>query len=114
MSASPTSGLDARLCALFGDDVDWRAATGLLHVLAIGASPRLPIAVGPGAPESATDRFVLGFARARAGLVAQYALVTRRVRMPSESACAIASSRTSPSSVGSPPAKITTRSGLRA
>ena len=46
--------------------VDWQAAGGVVHVTAIAAADRTTIALGPAAPSSEMDRFVLGFARARA------------------------------------------------
>ncbi len=45
--------------------VDWQAAGGVLQVTAIAADDRATIALGPDAPSSVFDRFVLGFARAR-------------------------------------------------
>jgi riboflavin biosynthesis pyrimidine reductase len=54
--------------ALYGR-VDWAAAEGLLHVAAIALTPPRAIAIGPAAPASETDRFVLGFARARADVI---------------------------------------------
>lgn len=65
------------LARLFGDGVDWRHATGVLHVTAIGARPRAAIAVGPSAPKSPTDRFVLGFARARADAIVTTGAILR-------------------------------------
>ena len=57
-----------RADALYGQ-VDWTAATGLLHVAAIhGPSSRI-LAIGPASPPSPTDRFVLGLARARADVL---------------------------------------------
>lgn len=60
--------IEQRLEGLYGR-VDWARQEGLLQVVAIAASPRVVIALGPTAPESDTDRFVLGVARARADLV---------------------------------------------
>lgn len=54
--------------ALYGP-VDWTRAAGCLHVAAIDASSGDVIAIGPAAPRSPTDRFVLGFARARADVI---------------------------------------------
>lgn len=65
------------LARLFGDGVDWRRATGVVHVTAIGARPRAAIAVGPTAPKSPTDRFVLGFARARADVIVTTGAILR-------------------------------------
>ncbi|MFK7894383.1 MAG: hypothetical protein AB8G23_01030 [Myxococcota bacterium] len=45
--------------------VDWKGADGILQVTAIAASDRATIALGPAAPLSPMDRFLLGFARAR-------------------------------------------------
>ena len=50
-------------------DVDWRAATGTIHVAAVHDETGHVIAIGPEAPKSGTDRFVLGFARARADAI---------------------------------------------
>ena len=60
--------IEQRLEGLYGP-VDWARQEGLLQVVAIGASPRAVIALGPTSPASETDRFVLGVARARADLV---------------------------------------------
>jgi riboflavin biosynthesis pyrimidine reductase len=60
--------IDRRLAALYGE-VDWRHAQGIVHVLALGGPNRSVIAIGPRAPRSATDRFVLGAARARADAI---------------------------------------------
>ncbi len=60
--------IEERAAALYGG-VDWRDATGLLQVAAIhGPSDRI-LAIGPEAPPSPTDRFVLGLARARADVL---------------------------------------------
>lgn len=66
-----------RLDRLFGAGVDWQSAKGILHVAAIGARPRAAIAVGASAPHSPTDRFVLGFARARADAVVTTGAILR-------------------------------------
>lgn len=74
--------------------VDWRRATGVIHVAAISAPTRRAIAIGPGAPTSANDRRVLGFARARADAIvtsgailrAEPGLVHRYAEDPDESA----------------------------
>ncbi len=60
--------IERRLEDLYGS-VDWSRQVGVLQVMAIVASPRVVIALGPAAPTSGTDRFVLGVARARADLV---------------------------------------------
>ena len=60
--------IERRLEGLYGS-VDWSRQAGVLQVVAIAASPRVVIALGPAAPTSGTDRFVLGVARARADLV---------------------------------------------
>lgn len=76
-STSPTHELERRIEALFGEEVDWRRETGVVHVTAIGSFPRAAIAVGQGAPRSRTDRFVLGFARARADALVTTAAILR-------------------------------------
>lgn len=60
--------IERRLESLYGP-VDWSRQEGLLQVVAIAASTRAVIALGPAAPASETDRFVLGVTRARADLV---------------------------------------------
>jgi riboflavin biosynthesis pyrimidine reductase len=60
--------LEARISSLYGD-VDWTRARGILHVMAILGQGDAVVAMGPAAPRSATDRFVLGLARARAELI---------------------------------------------
>lgn len=62
--AAGKGDLSAILEDLYGL-VDWRSAAGILHVTAIAAADRATIALGPDAPGSEYDRFVLGFARAR-------------------------------------------------
>jgi riboflavin biosynthesis pyrimidine reductase len=74
--ASTSEGIDQRLASLFGE-VDWRAARGLLQIAAISASTRAVLAIGPHAPRSATDRFVLGFARARADVIVTTGAILR-------------------------------------
>jgi riboflavin biosynthesis pyrimidine reductase len=74
---SPLAGIEARIAELFGAAVDWRRETGVVHVAAIGARPRAAIAVGADAPRSPTDRFVLGFARARADVLVTTAAILR-------------------------------------
>lgn len=49
--------------------VDWPTATGTIHVAAVQDETGHVIAIGPEAPKSGTDRFVLGFARARADVI---------------------------------------------
>lgn len=71
------SSIDARLARLFGEAIDWRRASGVVHVAAIEARSRSVLAVGPGAPSSATDRFVLGFARARADAIVTTGAILR-------------------------------------
>lgn len=73
----PRPELDRRLERLFGQGIDWRRETGVLHVTAIGSRPRAAIAVGPAAPRSRTDRFVLGFARARADAIVTTGAILR-------------------------------------
>lgn len=60
--------IDERLEGLYGD-IDWPSQSGILHVAAICASGRHVIIPGVHAPKSETDRFVLGFARARADAI---------------------------------------------
>ena len=60
--------IDQQLARLYGD-VDWRGARGVLHVAAIAATSHVVIAIGPHAPSSPTDRFVLGFVRARCDVI---------------------------------------------
>ena len=79
-STSSRIRLDAELTALFGSETDWRRETGLLQVTAIDARGRSVIAIGPGAPASATDRFVLGFARARADAIITTGAILRAER----------------------------------
>lgn len=69
--------LDAALADLFGAPIDWRNETGLLQVTAIAAATRSVLAVGAGAPASPTDRFVLGFARARADAIVTTGAILR-------------------------------------
>jgi riboflavin biosynthesis pyrimidine reductase len=63
-----TGELEARMHSLYGD-VDWTRARGLLHVMAVAGQKDAVLAIGPTSPASATDRFVLGLARARAELI---------------------------------------------
>ena len=63
------ASIDARIAALYPGDVDWRDARGRLHVAAIHAGTGHVLAIGPDAPRSPTDRFVLGFARARVDVI---------------------------------------------
>lgn len=78
-SSNPSlqSRVAGRIAELFGEEVDWRRETGVVHVTAIGARPRATLAVGPEAPRSPTDRFVLGFARARADALVTTAAILR-------------------------------------
>lgn len=69
--------LEARIAALYGRGIDWARASGVIHVAAIDAHSRRALAVGPGAPASATDRFVLGFARARADAIVTTGAILR-------------------------------------
>jgi hypothetical protein len=71
-----TDTIDSRLVELYGE-VDWRAARGVVHVAAIAESPRVAIAIGAHAPLSATDRFVLGFVRARCDVIVTTGAVLR-------------------------------------
>ena len=57
-----------RANALYGQ-VDWTAATGLLHVASIHGPSSRTLAIGSASPPSPTDRFVLGLARARADVL---------------------------------------------
>lgn len=71
------AGLEARLETLYGGGIDWARATGVVHVAAIGARARAVLAIGAGAPASPTDRFVLGFARARADAIVTTGAILR-------------------------------------
>jgi len=62
------SELSRRIEALYGL-VDWQNETGILHVAAVAGEPPCAIAIGPSSPASPMDRFVLGFARARADVI---------------------------------------------
>lgn len=94
MRSERSRSLSPGIEALFGPGIDWRLETGVVHVAAIGASPRAALAVGPDTPRSAADRFVLGFARARADVIvttgailrAEPQLVHRTSEDPSEAA----------------------------
>ncbi len=68
--------IDRRAKSLYGE-VDWRAATGVLHVAAIHGPSNRIIAIGPRSPASETDRFVLGLARARADVIVTTAGILR-------------------------------------
>lgn len=68
--------IERRLEALYGT-VDWAAAGGLLHVAAVEGARRRVIAIGPHSPPSATDRFVLGAARARSDALVTSGAVLR-------------------------------------
>jgi hypothetical protein len=57
--------------------VDWRRASGVVQVTAIAAADRATIALGPEAPVSAFDRFVLGFARARTDAIVSTGAILR-------------------------------------
>ncbi len=63
-----TRDLAEQIRWLYGD-VDWAGARGIVHVMAIVDQSEAVIALGPTAPRSAVDRFVLGLARARAELI---------------------------------------------
>ncbi len=76
-STSPRRRLDSAISDLFGSGIDWRRETGLLQVAAIDARGRSMIAIGPGAPPSASDRFILGFARARADAIVTTGAILR-------------------------------------
>lgn len=77
MTRTRAESPDPEIAALFGGEVDWRREIGLVHVAAIGASPRSALAMGAGAPASRTDRFVLGFARARADAIVTTSAILR-------------------------------------
>ncbi|MCB9722533.1 MAG: dihydrofolate reductase family protein [Spirochaetaceae bacterium] len=64
------------MAALYGG-TSWHASSGLLHVASIAWPSRRVIAIGPAAPPSETDRFVLGFARARADVVVTTGAILR-------------------------------------
>lgn len=94
MQSESSRSLASRLETLFGPGIDWRRETGVVHVTAIGEPSRAALAIGPEAPRSATDRFVLGFARARADVIvttgailrAEPRLVHRTAEDPGEAA----------------------------
>ena len=94
MRSESSRSLVRRLDVLFGSGIDWRRETGVVHVTAIGAPSRAVLAIGPDAPRSATDRFILGFARARADVIvttgailaAEPELVHRTAEDPNEAA----------------------------
>lgn len=75
--SSATQEIERKLEPLFGKQVDWQRERGVVHVTAIGSHPRATIAVGPASPRSRTDRFVLGFARARADLIVTTGAILR-------------------------------------
>ncbi len=77
MRSERSRSLDRRIDALFGPGIDWRLENGVVHVTAIGASSRAALAIGPDAPRSETDRFVLGFARARADVIVTTGAILR-------------------------------------
>ncbi len=77
MQSESSRRLARRLDALFGSGIDWRRETGVVHVTAIGEPSRAVLAIGPDAPRSATDRFVLGFARARADVIVTTGAILR-------------------------------------
>lgn len=62
------TAINQELLRLYGD-VDWSTAPRCLHVAAIHGPSGRVVAVGEAAPRSRTDRFVLGFARARASVI---------------------------------------------
>ena len=68
--------VDRRVAALYGE-VDWRGARGVLQVAAVADRAWVAIAIGPAAPSSATDRFVLGFARARSDAIVTTGAILR-------------------------------------
>lgn len=68
--------IDARLESIYGK-VDWRRMPGLLHVAAIESGSGFVLIPGPSAPPSETDRFVLGFARARADALVSTGAILR-------------------------------------
>src|SRR5690606_11501377 len=70
LDLATTDGVEAALGRLYGADV--APATGVVHVASVWqAAPDryVPIAIGPGAPPSAHDFFVLQAARARADAI---------------------------------------------
>jgi len=60
--------LEDQIRSLYGD-VAWTRARGILHVMAIVDREDALIAIGPAAPHSEIDRFVLGLASARSELI---------------------------------------------
>lgn len=77
MNRTRAESPELEIAALFGAGIDWQRESGIVHVAAIGAAPRRALAIGPGAPASPTDRFVLGFARARADAIVTTSAILR-------------------------------------
>jgi riboflavin biosynthesis pyrimidine reductase len=73
---SGSEAIEERARTLFGE-VDWSAAGGVIHVVAIAEAPRVVLAIGPHWPASATDRFVLGFVRARSDAIVTTGAILR-------------------------------------
>lgn len=63
-----SDAIEERAHALYGA-IDWPRQTGLLQVAAIHGPSNRILAIGPEAPPSPTDRFVLGLARARSDVL---------------------------------------------
>ena len=72
-----SAAIERELASLYDVGIDWRRAGGVVHVAAIGANPRGALAVGPGEIGSSTDRFILGFARARADAIVTTSAILR-------------------------------------
>jgi len=72
----PDPSIDQKIETLYGA-VDWSRASGCLHVAAIHGPTGSVIALGPDAPRSTADRFVLGFARARARMIVTTGAILR-------------------------------------
>jgi riboflavin biosynthesis pyrimidine reductase len=73
---SGSEAIEKRARTLFGE-VDWSAAGGVIHVVAIAEAPRVVLAIGAHSPVSATDRFVLGFVRARSDAIVTTGAILR-------------------------------------
>lgn len=74
--ADQVAKLTRQIESLYGQ-VDWPRQDGVLHVAAIASRPRVAIRIGPAAPASGTDRFVLGLARARADAIVTTGAILR-------------------------------------
>lgn len=74
--------IEARIESLYGAGTDLAAPAGVLHVVAIARDPQAGsglsvLRIGPDAPRSATDAFVLALSRARADAIVTTGAVLR-------------------------------------